>query len=84
MVELYKARERSLHERTNMISSSKYETAIKISEKMLKKRLSIYNIVELTEILVQKVIEIKNSKLNQGLTRAPGGCELLVNNISES
>jgi len=62
-LELYKARERSLHERANMISSAKdegaAEKAIKVAEKMIIKGLSIDDIVELTDLPTQKLIELK-------------------------
>jgi len=62
-LELYKARERSLHERANMISSAKNEgapeKAIKVAEKIIIKGLSIDDIFELTDLPTQKVIELK-------------------------
>jgi len=40
-LELYKARERSLHERANMISSAVDETAMKIVKNLLDMGLSV-------------------------------------------
>lgn len=69
---LYKARERSLHERANMISSAKEEginigateKAIRVAEKMLRRGDSVEDIVDMTELLEEKVIEIKNRMTN--------------------
>jgi predicted transposase/invertase (TIGR01784 family) len=65
---LYKARERSLHERANMISSAKEEganeKAIKVAENLLRMGLSIKQVAEATEISVEKVEEIEKKIAN--------------------
>lgn len=65
---LYKARERSLHERENMISSAKEEganeKAIKLAENFLKMGLTIEQVSSGSELSIEKVIEIKNRMTN--------------------
>ena len=58
-LEFYKARERSLHERANMISSAKYEKAIEDAGNLLKLGVSIDIIIKAIGISEEKVIEIK-------------------------
>lgn len=61
---LYRARERSLHDRANMISSAKEEKAIKIAENFLKMGFAIEQVAEGSELSVEEVIEIKNRMMN--------------------
>lgn len=65
---LYKARERSLHERENMISSAKEEganeKAIKLAENFLKMGLTIEQVSSGSELSIEKIIEIKNRMTN--------------------
>lgn len=87
-MELYKARERSLHERANMISGAREEgieigieigiekgiekgigkgedrKAIKVAEKMLKRGDSIEDVVDITELPIDTVMEIKKKMVN--------------------
>ncbi|MGH4049881.1 MAG: Rpn family recombination-promoting nuclease/putative transposase [Clostridium sp.] len=62
-LELYKARERSLHERANMISSAKgegaTENAIKVAENFLNMGLSVEQVAKGSELPIEKVIELK-------------------------
>ena len=66
-LELYKARERSLHERANMISSAKDEGInegidigkIKVAENFLNMGLSVEQVAKGSELTVEKVIELK-------------------------
>ncbi|MBU3190297.1 Rpn family recombination-promoting nuclease/putative transposase [Clostridium bowmanii] len=62
-LELYKARERSLHERANMISSAQDETAIKIAKNLLNMGLSVEQVAKGSELTIQKVNEIKKKIL---------------------
>jgi predicted transposase/invertase (TIGR01784 family) len=73
---LYKARERSLHERANMISSAKEEgivigreegankKAIKVAEKMLKRGDRIEDIVDITELSIDTVMELRKKMMH--------------------
>ena len=61
---LYKARERSLHERANMISGAKEEMAIKVAENLLRIGLSLEQIATAAELPIGKVIELKNKIKN--------------------
>jgi len=71
-IELYKARERSLHERANMISGAKDEgidigdnrRAVKVAEKMLKRGDSIEDVVDISELPKEDVLELKKKMLN--------------------
>jgi len=70
-LELYKARERSLHERANMISSAKdeginigvekgaTENAIKVAENFLNMGFSVEQVAKGSELSIEKVIELK-------------------------
>ncbi|MBU3127171.1 Rpn family recombination-promoting nuclease/putative transposase [Clostridium tagluense] len=66
-LELYKARERSLHERANMISSAKDEGInegiekgkIKVAENFLNMGLSVEQVAKGSELSIEKIIEIK-------------------------
>ncbi|SHI06798.1 Rpn family recombination-promoting nuclease/putative transposase [Clostridium grantii] len=58
-LELYKERERSLHERANMISSAVDETAMKIARNLLNMGLSVEQVAKGSELPIEKVIEIK-------------------------
>jgi SOS response regulatory protein OraA/RecX len=57
-LELYKARERSLHERANMISSAQEEKAIKIAKKMMSKGYSLEDIADMTELTLDEIMKI--------------------------
>jgi len=57
---LYKAREISLHERANMISSAQEEKAIRIAENFLKMGFTIEQVAEGSELSVEEVIEIND------------------------
>lgn len=73
---LYKARERSLHERANMISSAKEEgreegreeganeKAIKLAKNFLKMGLTVKQVAEGSELPLEKVIELKKQMSN--------------------
>lgn len=71
-MELYKAREKSLHERANMISSAKEEGReegreegiIEIAEKMLRKGMAIELVSELTGLNEEEVRKIQKSNAN--------------------
>ncbi|WP_040428799.1 Rpn family recombination-promoting nuclease/putative transposase [Acetivibrio cellulolyticus] len=52
---LYKAREDSLHERANMISSAKLEKALEIAKNMMSSGLDIVTISKFTEIPVDEL-----------------------------
>ena len=70
-LELYKGRERSLHERANMISSAKdeginigvekgaTENAIKVAENFLNMGFSVEQVAKGSELSIEKVIELK-------------------------
>jgi len=58
-LELYKARERSLHDRANMISSAKDEKAIEDATNLLKLGVSIDIIIKAIGLSEEKVIQIK-------------------------
>ena len=58
-LELYKARERSLHERTNIISTAKDEGVIEVATNLLKLGVSIEIIIKATCLSEEKVIQIK-------------------------
>ena len=58
-LELYKARERSLHERANMISSAKDEKAIEDATNLLKLGVSIDILIKAIGISEEKIIQIK-------------------------
>jgi predicted transposase/invertase (TIGR01784 family) len=62
-LELYKARERSLHERANMISSAVDETAIKIAKNLLNMGLSVEQVSKGSELPIEKVMEIKRKMM---------------------
>ena len=62
-LELYKARERSLHERANMISSAVDETSIKIANNLLNMGLSVEQVAKGSELPIEKVIELKKKIL---------------------
>ena len=70
-LELYKARERSLHERANMISSAKDEGVnegiekgkIKVAENFLNMGLSVEQVAKGSELSVEKIIEIKKKMI---------------------
>jgi len=64
-LELYKSRERSLHERANMISSAVDETATKIAKNLLNMGFSIDQIAKGSELSIEKVIELKNNMLSR-------------------
>ena len=73
---LYKARERSLHERANMISSAKEEgreegreegakeKAVKLAENFLKMGFTAEQVAEGSELPLEKVIELKKQMSN--------------------
>ncbi|MBU3091675.1 Rpn family recombination-promoting nuclease/putative transposase [Clostridium sp. CF011] len=71
-LELYKARERSLHERANMISSAKDEGVIegiekgkiKVAENFLNMGLLVEQVAKGSELSVEKIIEIKKKMMN--------------------
>ncbi|MBU3161859.1 Rpn family recombination-promoting nuclease/putative transposase, partial [Clostridium frigoris] len=67
-LELYKARERSLHERANMISSAKdegiNEKAIEVATNLLKLGVNIDIIIKATSLSKEKVIQIKKELEN--------------------
>jgi predicted transposase/invertase (TIGR01784 family) len=63
-LELYKARERSLHERANMISSAKDETATKIAKNLLNMGLSVEQVAKGSELSIERVVELKNEMLH--------------------
>lgn len=67
-LELYKARERSLHERANMISSAKEEganeKALKVAENLLRMGLGIKQVAEAAELPIEKVEELKKQITN--------------------
>ena len=62
-LELYKARERSLHERANIISSAVDETAMKIESNLLNMGLLIEQVTKGSELSIEKVIEIKSKMM---------------------
>ncbi|GCD09716.1 hypothetical protein Ctaglu_13390 [Clostridium tagluense] len=70
-LELYKARERSLHERANMISSAKDEGIekgiekgkIKVAENFLNMGLSVEQVAKGSELSIEKIIEIKKKMM---------------------
>lgn len=59
-IEIYKAREKSLHERANMISSAKDEGKIEVVKNALKEGLSIEMISKITGKSIDEIKEIKN------------------------
>jgi len=65
---LYNAREDSLHDRANMISSAKAEgkteKAVEVTRKLLFLNLPVSAISEATELTVEKIEEIKNILMN--------------------
>ncbi|MGV8983117.1 Rpn family recombination-promoting nuclease/putative transposase [Clostridium sp.] len=58
-LELYKARERSLHERANMLSSARDEKGIEVATNLLKLGVSIDIIIKATDLSEEKVLQIK-------------------------
>lgn len=58
-IEIYKAREKSLHERANMISSAKDETAIEIAKNLLDV-LDVETISIKTGLSVEDVKKLKH------------------------
>ncbi|WP_304519402.1 Rpn family recombination-promoting nuclease/putative transposase [Clostridium estertheticum] len=63
-LELYKARERSLHERANMISSAVDETATQIAKNLLNMGLSVEEVAKGSELPIAKVQILKKEMLN--------------------
>jgi predicted transposase/invertase (TIGR01784 family) len=63
-LELYKARERSLHERANMISSAQEEKAIKIAENFLRMGLTAEQVAEGSELSLKEVEKLKDKMNN--------------------
>jgi len=65
---LYKARERSLHDRANMISGAIEEgedrKAIKIAKNLLKIGLDVEQIATASELPLEKVLELKKNMMN--------------------
>ncbi|GAA0741536.1 hypothetical protein [Clostridium oceanicum] len=58
-IEIYKAREKSLHERANMISSAKHEKAIEIARNLLDV-LDIKTIAKKTGLSEEKIKTLNN------------------------
>lgn len=61
---LYKARERSLHERANMISSAQEDKALEVATNLLKLGVSEEIVSKGTGLPIEKVIELKNEMIN--------------------
>jgi predicted transposase/invertase (TIGR01784 family) len=61
---LYKARERSLHERANMISSAQEDKAVEVATNLLKLGVSEEIVSKGTGLPIEEVIEIKNRMTN--------------------
>ncbi|TYQ15476.1 UNVERIFIED_CONTAM: putative transposase/invertase (TIGR01784 family) [Acetivibrio alkalicellulosi] len=59
-IELYQARENSLHERANMISSAKLENSLKIAKNMLSSGIDIETISKFTEMPVEELKKLLN------------------------
>ena len=80
IIERYKSRERSLHERANMISSAKdegviegitigvekgaTENAIKVAQRMLKRGDSVEDVVDISDLSKEEVLELKKKTMN--------------------
>ncbi len=58
-IEIYKAREKSLHERANMISSAKDEGKIEVIKNALKEGLGLDIISKITGKSIDEIKEIK-------------------------
>ncbi|HEX9060625.1 MAG TPA: hypothetical protein VF941_10635 [Clostridia bacterium] len=67
-IELYNARQDSLHERANMISSAKaegkMEERIEVAKKLLSLNISISVVSESTRLTSEQIEEIKKSMKN--------------------
>jgi predicted transposase YdaD len=65
---LYKAREKSLHERANMINGAIEEgenrKAIKVAENFLRMGLTIEQVAQGSELPIEKIIELKNKMIS--------------------
>jgi predicted transposase/invertase (TIGR01784 family) len=58
-LEAYRARERSLHERANMISTAEMKGKAEIVKKMFKHGLDISQIAEITELTLEEIEHLK-------------------------
>jgi predicted transposase/invertase (TIGR01784 family) len=59
-IEIYKAREKSLHERANMISSAKDEQAIEIAKKLSAMGMDVESISKATGLSIEKIKTLKH------------------------
>ncbi|MBF8984888.1 hypothetical protein IZY60_15205, partial [Lutibacter sp. B2] len=62
-IELYKAREKSLHERANMISSAKEEGREESAIEALKLGLDVDLVAKISKLSVEKIKELKKRLL---------------------
>lgn len=60
-LEIYKARERSLHERANMISSAKEDKAVEVATNLLNLGVNEEIVSKATDLPIEKVIDLRKS-----------------------
>ena len=59
-IEIYKAREKSLHERANMINGAKDEKAIEIAKNLLVMSMDVENVSKATGLSIEEIKSLKH------------------------
>jgi len=59
-IEIYKAREKSIHERVNMINGAKDEKAIEIAKNLLVMSMDVESVSKATGLSVEEVKSLKH------------------------